>query len=59
MMKKKKKEKRKTLYFGPAAMTGQVYGVQNSISVLYRTLMWLKKSTAAIRKQCKSIRHYK
>lgn len=36
------------MYFGPAAMTGQVAGVQNSIRVPYSMFTLLKKSTAAI-----------
>jgi hypothetical protein len=33
-------------YFGPAVIVGQLSGVQNSVSVPYRRLTWLKKSTA-------------
>ena len=33
-------------YFGPAVIVGQLSGVQNSVSVPYSRLTWLKKSTA-------------
>jgi hypothetical protein len=33
-------------YFGPAVIVGQISGVQNSVSVPYKRLTWLKKSTA-------------
>ena len=36
------------VYFGPAVIVGQLSGVQNSVSVPYSRLTWLKKSTAAM-----------
>uniref|UniRef100_A0A0A9CXM6 Uncharacterized protein n=1 Tax=Arundo donax TaxID=35708 RepID=A0A0A9CXM6_ARUDO len=33
-------------YFGPAVIVGQLSAVQNSVSVPYSRLTWLKKSTA-------------
>jgi hypothetical protein len=33
-------------HFGPAVIVGQLSGVQNAVSVPYRRLTWLKKSTA-------------
>ena len=33
-------------YLGPADITGHVRSVQNSVTVPYNMLIWLKKSTA-------------